>query len=186
MKDMKRLKNKTFVCLASCLILGLISSCLTQKEKLEQTAIVKKIVNNNDFKFVATSAQPQKASFLFPFSNYNLVLNPMITQNLNGLYSLSVNNDTLQCHLPYFGVVNQSNSYNTLDQGIKFISNSFTYQKEENKKGDFNIAIIPKDKQKANKFYLNVNIDGSATLNVNFIDRDAISFFGNIQPIEKN
>ena len=83
-------------------------------------------------------------------------------------------------------MVNQSNSYNTEDQGIKFISNSFTYQKEENKKGDFNITIISKDKQKANKFYLNVNIDGSATLNVNFIDRDGISFFGNIQPIEKN
>ena len=56
----------------------------------------------------------------------------------------------------------------------------------ENKKGDFNITIIPKDKQKVNKFYLNVNIDGSATLNVNFTDRDGISFFGNIQPIEKN
>jgi hypothetical protein len=186
MMDMKRLENKIFVCLTSCIILGLISSCFTQKEKLEQIAVVKTIINNQDFKFVATSAQPQRTSYMFPFSNYNLFLNPMITQNLSGLYSLSVSKDSLNCYLPYFGVVNQSIPYNTSDQGIKFISTSFTYQKVENKKGDFNITIIPKDKQKANKFYLNVNINGYATLNVNFVDRDGISFFGNIQPITKN
>lgn len=183
---MRNFKNKIFFGLLSCTILALISSCLTQKEKLEQSVIIKTIINEKDFKFVATSAQPQRSVYFFPLSNYNLVLNPMITQNLNGIYSLSVSKDSLSCYLPYFGVVNQSIPYNNENQGIKFISNSFSYDQKENGKGAFNITIIPKEKRSANKFYLNVNTDGSATLNVNFNDRDGILFYGNIQQSERN
>lgn len=135
---------------------------------------------------MATSAQPQRSNYFFPLSNYNLILNPIITQNLGGIYSLSVVKDSLNCHLPYFGVVNQSIPYNTSDQGIKFISNTFSYEKEESEKRNYIITIIPKEKQSANKFYLSVNTDGSASLNINFNDREGILFYGNIQPTEKN
>jgi hypothetical protein len=183
---MKSIENKIAIGLLSLSLLGFISSCLTQKEKLEQTAILKNIISQKDFKFVATSAQPQRNNYFFPFSNYNLVLNPMITQNLNSYYSLSIKNDSLNCHLPYFGVVNQSIAYNSADQGIKFTSSDFSYEQKQNSNGNYSITIVPNEKQRANKLYLNVSADGSASLNINFNDRDGILFYGNIQAIEKN
>lgn len=183
---MKIIKNKIFFGLLYVLIIGLISSCLTQKEKAEQTAIVQKIITQKDFKFVATSAQPQRTNYFFPFNNFNFIINPMITQNLNGFYSLTIKSDTLDCNLPYFGQVNQSLAYNSSDQGIKFISNNFSYDQKEKKDGNYSITIVPKERQRANKLYLNISPDGSASLNINFNDRDGILFYGNIQQVDKN
>lgn len=181
---MKNIKNTIAVGLLS--FLTFITSCLTQKEKLAKSDEVKSFIAQKDFKFVATSAQPQRTNYFFPFNNFNFVLNPMITQNLNGFYSLTVKSDTLDCNLPYFGQVNQSIAYNSADQGIKFISSNFLYNQEKNKNGNYNITIIPDEKQRANKFYLNVSPDGSASLNINFNDRDGILFYGNIQKVDRN
>ena len=183
---MRSIKNKIATGLLGLFLLCFISSCLTQKEKIEQNVELQKIITQKKFRFVATSAQPQRTNYFFPFSNYNLVLNPMITQNLNGYYSLSINNDTLNCHLPYFGVVNQSIAYNSADQGIKFTSSDFSYEQKQNSNGNYSITIVPKEKQRANKLYLNVSADGFASLNIIFNDRDGILFYGNIQAIEKN
>lgn len=183
---MKSINYKIAFGVLSFGLLAFISSCLTQKEKLEQIAMVKNIIAQKDFKFVASSAQPQRTNYFFPFSNYNLLLNPLITQNLDGNYSLIIHQDTLNCYLPYFGVVHQSQAYNNLDQGIKFVSTGFSYEQKTNSRGDYSITIVPDEKQKANKFYLTVNTDGSATLNINFNDRDGILFRGNIQQREKN
>lgn len=183
---MKNIKNKIAIGLLSLSFLTFITSCLTQKEKLTQSAEVKSIIAQKDFKFVATSAQPQRTNYFFPFSNYNFVLNPMITQNLNGFYNLTIKNDSLNCFLPYFGVVNQSIAYNSSDQGIKFISNNFSYEQKENSDGNYSITIVPKENQRANKLYLNVSADGSASLNINFNDREGILFYGNIQQVDKN
>ena len=183
---MKNFKNKIAVGLLSLSFLTFITSCLSQKEKLAQNAVVKSLINQKYFKFVANSAQPQRTSYFFPFNNFNFVINPMITQNLNGYYNLTIKRDTLDCNLPYFGQVYQSLAYNSSDQGIKFISNNFSYDLKENKNGNYNITIIPKEKQRANKFYLNVSLDGTASLNINFNDREGILFYGNIQQVDKN
>jgi hypothetical protein len=160
--------------------------CLSQKEKTEREVAIEKAILNNEFKFVAQNAQPLRSNYVLIGGTGNInsfMLNPLITNNLNGFYDIIIKQDSLICNLPYFGVVNQLQNYNSNDSGIKFTTTDFTLDKNVNDKGLTEYIIIPKNKEKASKFFLTVDKSGFASLNVIFQNKDAIRFNGNIEII---
>jgi hypothetical protein len=161
-------------------------SCLTQKEKSELNSALETAVSKDCFKFVAQNAQPLRNNFVLignAGNINNLILNPLITNNLNGYYDVVIKQDSIICNLPYFGVVNQASGYNTRDNGIKFTTTDFTLDKKINKKGITEYVIIPKNIEKASKLFFTIDKNGYASLNIQFQNRDAIRFSGNIEQI---
>ena len=160
--------------------------CLSQKEKTERNAAIENAISKNEFKFVAQNAQPLRSNYTLiggAGTINNFILNPILTNNLNGFYDVVLKQDSLICNLPYFGVVNQLQNYGSNDSGIKLTTTEFTLDKKVNEKGLTEYTIIPKDKQKASKFFLTVDKSGFASLNVVFQNKDAIRFNGNIEII---
>ncbi len=147
----------------------ILSSCATQKEKQERITLIDSLIKNNDFKFVAQQANPLRGG----------LVSQRLTQ-LDGSYFLKISSDTLNCYLPYFGVARQA-PYGSTNNGIQFISTDFSYDKANKEKGSYQITIIPKNTEKANKLFLSISESGMAILNVNSNNRDAISFTGNIE-----
>lgn len=149
-------------------IITFLSSCLSQKEKAENTKAVISAIKNNNFKFIAQQALPFRGNLISP-----------VLQNLDGSYFLNVNNDTLKCHLPYFGVAQQVPFGSNNSNGIQFETTDFTYEKKINKKGIYEINIVPKKiDNKINNLFLTISENGTASLNVNSYNRDPISFNG--------
>jgi hypothetical protein len=180
------MKNScTKILIIICLLGSTLTSCLTEKEKLSKTMAIKEALKTNNFKFVAQNAQPLRSTFNLVNSVgiNSFTLNPLLINNLNGYYDLTIKNDSLLCNLPYFGVVNQLQSYNSNDTGIKINTTDYDLSKTTNDKGIIELTIIPKDTQKANKLFLTINKSGFASLNITFINKDAIRFTGSIEPI---
>ncbi|HTN18894.1 MAG TPA: DUF4251 domain-containing protein [Pelobium sp.] len=146
----------------------LFGACATQKEKQARINLIDSLVKSDNFKFVAQQATPLRG---------NIVSQRLL--QLDGSYYLKVNKDTLNAYLPYFGVAQQA-PYGTTDNGIQFITTDFDYNKTKKTKG-FEITIVPKKTDKANRLFLTVSESGTATLHVNSNNRDAISFSGTIE-----
>lgn len=164
MKNIKSLTKAFFV----LSFFAFASSCATQKEKHARVTLIDSLIKSNNFKFVAQQANPLRAGLV-----------SQRLQRLDGSYYLKVAKDTVDCYLPYFGVA-QSAPYGSTNNGIQFTSTNFKYEKTETEKG-FEIVIIPKETDKANKLFLSIAKGGNATLNVNSNTRDAISFSGSIE-----
>jgi len=63
------------------------------------------------------------------------------------------------------------------DMGMKFTSTKFSYDAKAKKKG-WEITIKPTDAKNIDKLILNISPDGYATLSINSINRDFISYDG--------
>ncbi len=165
--------------------IGLLG-CLSQKEKTKRSVRIEEVILKNEFKFVAQNVQPLRSNFnLIGTSGNinNIMINPIITNNLNDIYDFTIKNDSLICNLPYFGVVNQLQNYNSNDNGIKFTTTDFTLDKKVNKKGLIEYVIIPKNKEQSSKFFLSVDKNGFASLNIIFRNRETIRFNGQLESI---
>lgn len=147
----------------------ILASCASQKEKQDRVTLIDSLIKNNDYKFVAQQANPLRGGLISP-----------VLQQLDGSYTLKVSKDSINCYLPYFGVAQQA-PYGSTENGIQFISTNFSYNKTADGKGGYQINITPKNTDKARTLYLTIGKSGNATLNVNSINRDAISFTGNIE-----
>lgn len=122
-------------------------------------------IENQDLTFSATSALPLSGRSI----------------PLTDTYFLKISADTIIARLPYFGrsYVAPTNPSNI---GIDFISTDFDYQTKQTQKGMYNITIVPKDLQKMEergiKLFLSLGNNGYGTLQVSFINRQPISFYG--------
>ena len=83
-------------------------SCLSQKEKVENRVALENAISKNEFRFVAQNAQPLRSSYVLlggAGSVNNFMINPLITNNLNGMYDFVIKQDSLIWHqfhkLPY-------------------------------------------------------------------------------------
>jgi hypothetical protein len=173
---MKKLRNY-FVALL------LISSLpvIAQTDK----ATTKKIIQEQDFIFVATTA--------LPLSSYDVsnILNKLNSPNGSGAiqltgaqYDLVVKKDSVTAYLPFYGR-SYTASYDPNDAGIKFKSKDFSYKITDRKKGGWNIVIVPKDVKDHQKLTLYVMDSGYATLNVINNNRQPIAFNGYIAEPKK-
>jgi hypothetical protein len=143
-------------------------------KKAANLARIKNLVNSQKYIFVANYIMPLRGGG-FGTSSY---------------YDLKVGKDTVSTYLPYFGNATMSN-YGSLDNGIHFTSTQFTY-KVIPKKNKWEITIVTLDKNRGNdplgvrNMVLDISEDGFAILSVNNLNRDAISFSGQIREISKS
>jgi hypothetical protein len=103
------------------------------------------------------------------------------SRQLTSEYDLRVSPDTIITYLPYFGRA-YSAPLDMNDGGIKFTSTQFDYTTQEQRKGGWNISIIPRDANDVRQLLLNISSTGFASLQVISRNRQTISFNGSLIP----
>ena len=165
-----RLLNKLLLALS--IFFGLLTTATAQQlSKAEQKAaladVVKKVVASQDFFFSPRYANSSGGSFDVPTS-----------------YSLKVSKDTISVYLPYYGNA-QTSGNDPGDGTINFTWTHFSYVVNTDKKGNYDIVIIPSNRRlgtmkDAKSLRLLISLDGSASLEVISSNRYPISFDGSI------
>jgi hypothetical protein len=130
-----------------------------------QKAKIEKIVDSKNFKFVPQSASPTNGR-LIPVSTYYL----------------QVNGDNLVSYLPYYGRA-YSPSVNNTSSPLNFKGTIENYEKIEKKKKD-QIKFSVKNDGENLTYTLEIFDNGSASLDVQSVRRQPISFNGNIEEIK--
>lgn len=136
--------------------------------KEQKKAQLKQLIESRSYVFNAQSATPLSGRLI----------------QLTSEYFLRVNRDSLESHLPYFGVAFHA-PIGSSTSPLIFTSSDFTYNMEESKKGRFEITIRLNKPDDPNILRLSVSSGGYATLGVTSRNRQSISFYGNIVPSKK-
>ena len=134
-----------------------------KERQKEQSEKVQKMVEAQDYKFVAQHALPMS----------------MRSISLTSEYELCVSNDVITAYLPYFGRAYTA-PMDPTEGGIKFESKDFDYRLENAKKGGWIARIAIKDAKRRIEMILQITTSGSANLSVNDDTRQTISFNGYI------
>ena len=100
-------------------------------------------------------------------------------RQLTDEYDLQVTPDSVISYLPYFGRAYQA-PYPGADGGIKFTSTRFLYQCTAGKKNGWEILIKPKDADDIASMFLTVSTSGNAELQVTCVNRQPVTFSGEI------
>lgn len=151
---------KAFLILFSVSIFG-GSTIINAQDKKEGE--IKRIVESQNYVFVARMANPQMGS----------------SWQLTTEYDVTVTMDTVVSFLPYFGRA-YSAPNNPSEGGIKFTSTKFDYKPSGDSKR-WKIKIKPKDAPEVQELYLDIFDNGNATLQVISTYRQSISFNGYIK-----
>ena len=144
-------------------------------KKVAKIAEIATLINTKNFVFMANYANPTRG---------------MQSRALTSEYDLTLSGDTLTAYLPYFGRAYLADYYSATEGGIKFTTTDFTYKVTKGKKGNFEILInfsksSLSDPRAVKTMRLDVTPDGYASLQVISLNRDPISFEGEIQKKEK-
>jgi hypothetical protein len=142
-------------------LLLLVSIIAEAQDKNEPTT--QQIVESKNYIFKAESVNPPRGRVRQLTSDYDLV----------------VTGDTVIAYLPYFGRA-YSAPINPSEGGIKFTSADFEYTVEKKKKRSWEILIRPKDNRDVQELYLTIFDNNKASLRVNSLNRENISFNGYI------
>ncbi len=151
----------------------IISSVLAvNAQTVKQTAKaqgVKSMINGMDFIFKANYVTPMRGGSKALTSDYDMV----------------VSKDTINVFLPYFGQAYIAPNDPT-EGGIKFKTTHFDYKSKINKKGGWDILIVPRDRTMSDmrdvqSLRLSVTSSGYASLHVTSTNRDPISFDGYVE-----
>ncbi len=134
----------------------------SKDKKAAKEAVIKKNVDAKHYTFLANYVLPQRGG----------------GRQLTSEYDLRVTPDSVISFLPYFGRAYFDVPYGGGDGGIKFTSTKFTYEAKEKKKGGWEITIIPSDVKNLSRLLLYISPDGYASLSVNSVNRDFITFDG--------
>jgi hypothetical protein len=148
---------------AIALLIG-SNSVLAQNKNQDKQAVIKNIVESQQYVF--------KAQFVSPMTGQQ--------RTLTSDYDLTVSKSAVTSYLPFFGRA-YSAPIDPAQGGIKFTSIKFQYIKDDNKKDGWDITIIPKDASDVQKLYLHISSNGYAILQVTSINRQPISFNGSIE-----
>jgi len=154
---------------ALCLLIStLFFSCSSSKkiEKLDNEEITG-MLNSQRFVFVAERVNPLRGS----------------SRILTSSYDVTVKNDTLNCYLPYFGQAFQV-PYNSTKSPLEFKSFKFNYNIKLNSKDDWQVYIIPTDHPEVQQLIFEIFGNGTATLNIQNLHSDPISFYGHIEKVK--
>lgn len=130
---------------------------------------VTQALQNQSYQFLATYMQPTGGR----------------QRNITGSYTLNVSKTKVVADLPYFGKVYNVQIGST-DGGVKFSSTDFTYSAEPGKKGSQDISIKLNDVQDPRELFLTIFENGSASLRVSSVNRQSISYTGEIRALPEN
>jgi hypothetical protein len=137
------------------------------ERRLEQTEKVQRMIEEQNYRFVAQQALPAAGRAIILTSGYDL----KVTQNL------------VNAHLPYFGRAYVA-PMNPLDGGIRFESKDFDYKLENANRDGWTANIVINDSNRRIELSLNIATNGSANLLVIENTRQNISFRGQIVELE--
>jgi hypothetical protein len=139
---------------------SLPSLARAQSDKDTETST---LVNSQHYTFYANNAMPMGGR------------NHILTSS----YDMEVKKDLINCYLPYYGRSYTAPADPT--QGpLNFTSKDFTYSITAAKKGGWDIALKPTDKEDIQTMNLHISSSGNASLQVTFLSRTAITFSGYI------
>jgi len=125
---------------------------------------VVKAINDDHWVFSAEQAMPLRGR----------------SRIITGGYEVQCKGDTLISYLPYFGRA-YSTTYGSTTSALDFKSTNFSYTKEKDAKGAWNVTIKPADYKEVSAMYFTFYENGSAQLNVQSNNREAISFSGTVR-----
>ena len=136
------------------------------QKKQEKLDAVKKMVDNQNYVFMAQMANPLGWRTIQLNYNYNLV----------------ISKDSIDCYLPYYGraYVAPINPSDPKETGIQFKTKNFGYNKNTTRQKGWEITITPNDVKETRRLVLNISGSGYASLSVTSSNRQAISFNGYI------
>ncbi|HEX4373809.1 MAG TPA: DUF4251 domain-containing protein [Puia sp.] len=134
-----------------------------QKENKKQQA-VSQLVNSQHYTFIPNTVLPSRGA----------------SKMLTSEYELKIKKDTLSSYLPYFGRAYTA-SISVTENPLDFKTTDFKYTIAEDKKGGWNINMVPKNGGDARQLMLSISQNGYASLQIIFNNRDPISFNGYIQ-----
>jgi hypothetical protein len=158
---MKVLPNFVKKALSLLLILGVpfLAGAQTSK-KQDKQAKIKALIESQRYVFSAQTALPMSGRL----------------RQLTTDYSLKVGKDTVVSDLPYFGQAYTA-PMDPSQSPLEFTSTSFEYTVTAGKKGGWNVQIKPKNTG-VQQMNLSISENGYASLQVNSVNRQAISFNG--------
>jgi hypothetical protein len=150
-------------------LLGLLffyacGSAQTAVEKEKLATDVRNAVEIPDFTFKATYAYPTgyKSIYLSPY------------------YDVKVSPDTVAAYLPYYGRAYRA-PMNPSEGGYRFTSTDFEYRVDKGKKKDnWDVEITLRDVGRPVTFRFDIWENGTARLIVEDVDRQSISFQGDV------
>lgn len=143
----------------------MLSSCSISKTTPETISKVKSNVTTQNFKINIDKAIPMR----------------MRPVNLTSSYDFKLKGDSAFAYLPYYGVAHSA-PFGSSEGGIRFAEPVTDYNYSSNsKKRNHNFTF--KVKSGSNNYQVNIEIfeNGSSTVNINSFDRDAITFYGNME-----
>lgn len=157
------------------LALGLLFFILTgfqpgdrKEKKLQKEKAMYELLDSGQFRFIASSARSSLGNF----------------NNLGTNYELKFDSLNLKAYLPYYGRA-YSVPYGG-SEGVKFELQAEKIEKEWNKKKQlFTFRTEVSDKTDSYLMYLTTGLSGYADLKITFRNRQPISYYGTIEPLEK-
>jgi hypothetical protein len=137
---------------------------LKAEKKAQQMAEVKAIVESKNFVFDARTANPMKGR----------------TVNLTTDYNMKIRNDSVYSYLPYYGVAHNASSFGGSDSPMNFNSTVEEYSSELTKSG-YMVKFKTRNGSDLLSCTLHVSETGSSTLSVSSMNRQSISYFGDLR-----
>lgn len=139
-----------------------------KNEKIaQQMAEVKAIVESRNFIFDARTANPMNGS----------------TINLSTDYHLKISNDSVYSYLPYYGVAYSAASYGGINSPMNFSHSVEEYSSELTKNG-YMVKFKTRNGSDLISCTLHISVTGSSTLSVSSMNRQSISYFGDIRKVK--
>ncbi|MDB5192796.1 MAG: hypothetical protein JWQ96_2359 [Segetibacter sp.] len=170
MKVLKYISKALAIFIVSSLV---NTSAQAQESKSEREKakvdLVKKLVNERNFVFKASTANPQTGGVV----------------QLTSSYGVTIAGDSVISSLPYFGRA-YSAPIDPSRGGIEFTSTNYELTIIPGKRGGWEITIEPKDTREVRQMFLSVSQAGYASLRVISNNRQAISFSGEVGERKKN
>ncbi len=155
---------RLFLLLGIGILLGSQSlSVFAQSDKDKKAEQVKQAIESKRFTIEVDRA--------LPMSTKSISLTPTYTFELKG--------DSAQSYLPYFGRA-YSAPYGGGEGGVKFDTGTTNYTQEFDKKGNATVRFRVKTDEDNYEFYLNIFTNGSTTINVTPVNKQSISYYGQL------
>ncbi|MGQ8338378.1 DUF4251 domain-containing protein [Sunxiuqinia sp. A32] len=149
------------------LLIGIFWIAEAQDKQVKADEI-KQLIESQQFKFTARSANPLIGGRI----------------DLTSTYDFTVDSMKVEAWLPYYGRAYRID-YGSTNGGIKFKETAESIDISLNKKENaYKVKIVVDTKNDYYQIYLEVGLAGYGILNISSNNRQSISFYGIIEPLD--
>lgn len=142
---------------------------IRNEKKVEKQKEIEKLIQAKEFQFIARNLNSQT------FRMVDLSIIPNF---------IKFKPDFIKSEMPFFGRGFSGLGYGGSDTGLKFEGKPEKFTVTKQKKG-YQIDVTVKGQQDFFNISLSVFSEGTATLNIISNNRESISYFGEISPLEE-